>query len=207
VKLGKTSWLILILGVFIIAFGSLGITRAQQVEEQNELEDTLSVAEKRLANLQLRDLQTEKLNLEQQLAQAELQLEQSREALRHPITSIDVTDALFKVAGDCEVKITEISSSGVGTEALENINCSVIKLNIGVEGEVLKLIDFVTQLNTDFPTGLVKSADISTQALEADTVAEGLASDNETLIEEEEESAEEGNPTARIQMIIYSYQD
>ena len=82
-KLGKTSWLILILGIFIIAFGSLGVTRAQQVKEQSEAEDNLAVAEKRLSNLQLRDLQNDKLNLEQQLEQAEYQLNQAQESFLH----------------------------------------------------------------------------------------------------------------------------
>ena len=203
-KLGKTSWLILILGIFIIAFGSLGVTRAQQVKEQSEAEDNLAVAEKRLSNLQLRDLQNDKLNLEQQLEQAEYQLNQAQESLQQPIASIVVTDTLFDIAEDCGVVITQVSSTDIGKDMLQDVNYFVIRLSIVAEGEVLNLVNFVTKLNTDLPTGVVQSADISTNALEAEPLGETGASENETG-ESEEETEGEVIPSARIQLIIHSY--
>ena len=206
-KLGKTSWLILIVGILIIAFGSLGFTRAQQVDQQGQLDNELSVAEKRLANLQLRDLQNEKLNLDQQLEQAQFQLKTAKDALRQPIESIEVIDALFEIAAASNVVITDISSSGISRDKLQKIDISVSKLNIGVRGTVLDLITFVTNLNTDFAAGVVESAEINTRDLTAEE-DESAATGNETEEESEEETEEStgaATPTASIRMIIYRY--
>jgi len=61
----------------------------------------------------------------------------------------------------CDVTVMNISSSGVESGKLEGIACSVITLNAVVEGELSNLINFVIRLNTDFTTGVVKSAQIT----------------------------------------------
>jgi len=204
-KLGKTSWLILIVGILIIAFGSLGFTRAQQVDQQGQLDDKLSVAEKRLAGLQLRDLQNEKLNLEQQLEQAELQMKTAQDALREPIESIPVIDSLFQIAAASNVVITDINSSGITREKLEKIDVSVSKMTISVQGTVLDLITFVTRLNTDFSAGVVEATEINTQNLVAED-EESSMTDNETGEgPEEEEEQSGGMPSAFIRLIIYRH--
>ncbi len=66
---------------------------------------------------------------------------------------------------------------------LEGIPCSVLTFNIGVEGYVPSLISFVNRVNSDFVTGMVESVNIH-------------VSDNTT----------EQRSTAKIKLIIYSYQ-
>ena len=202
-KLGKTSWLIIVLGFFIIAFGSLGLARSQQVEEKSQLVDEITVAEKRLSNLQLKELYSQKEELEEQLNDTLSHLEVAKDALRQTIESADVTDSLFQIATASGVEITDISSLGIGEGELEDIACSVIKLTIMVTGDVPNLISYVTKLNTDFTTGLVTSAEISVLG-EAQEEMEGEAEEEEEG--EEEESEEADKPTANIQLIIYSYE-
>ncbi|MFH1651792.1 MAG: hypothetical protein ABID87_06825 [Chloroflexota bacterium] len=201
-KLGRTSWVILILGVLIIAFGSLGIARAQQVEERKQISEDLTIAEKRLTNLQLRELQSQKLNLEQGLEQEKYLLDNARIALDQTIDSIPVTDELFVIAAATRVKIMELTSTGVKNGDFQDVPVTVIKLNITADGEVLDLINFVTRLNTDIPTGAVQSVDIATEELDVEDVEAGTSGSENVTVEEEEEEA---IPRARIAMDIYSY--
>ena len=208
-KLGKTSLLIIVLGIFIIAFGSLGLARSQQVEEKSQLEDEITVAEKRLSNLQLKQLYSQNEELEEQLNDALSHLEVAKDSLRQTIESTDVTDSLFQIATASGVEITAINSSDIGEGELEDIACSVTRLTIMVTGDVPNLISYVTKLNTDFTTGLVTSAGISIQG-EAQEEMEGEAEEEEEGEEEgtgEEEGSEESDEaTANIQLIIYSYE-
>ena len=55
-KLSKTSWLILTVGVFVITFASLGAVSYQQVHQQDRLNEELAVAEMRLKGGKLEQL-------------------------------------------------------------------------------------------------------------------------------------------------------
>ena len=82
-KLGRASWIILTVGIIIVAFGSLGIARFQQSKEQEQLQEELSVAELRLEKFQLKQLRSQKEEFEERLDKAisrlrELFVSQSR---------------------------------------------------------------------------------------------------------------------------------
>ena len=196
-KLGKTSWVILILGVLVVAFGTLGIARAQQAQEQKQLDEELSVAEMRLSKIQLKGLRSQKDELEGRLEQTASQLEAAKDDLRQSIESITVVDSLFAIAEASGVEIIDVSSSELGSEKLEGIGCSIIRLTMRVEGDVPNLIGFVTRLNNDFITGVVRSVQMDTQEAyeEVGGEAEG----------EGEQAEEEEKPSVNIQMIVYSY--
>ena len=206
-KLGKTSWIVLTVGIILVAFGSLGIARAQQVDERQRLDDELAVAEVRLSKLQLNQLRSQQSELEKQSEQISLQLTAAKDNFRQPIESIEVTDTLFEIAGASGVEIIDYGSSDLGTGTIEGINCSIIRLNMVARGTVFNLINFVIKLNNDFPTGVVGSVAMDTQALEGE--AEEGATENQT---EEEEGAtenqteeEDNNPTASITLVVYAY--
>ncbi len=180
-KLSRTSWLILTAGVFVVAFASLGIAHAQQLQEQARLDDNLAIAQRRLTKLELRQLTLQKMETEKQLAQIRSQLETVQDKMRHPISSIQETDTIFNIAEACQVTVTDISSSDMSSDQLGNINCSVLTLTVRVNGEVTDLINFIIKLNNGFTTGTVKSADID-------------------IPQEAEESA-----SANIRMVVYSH--
>lgn len=181
-KLTKTSWLILSIGIFIVVVIGLGLTRSQQFHERDQLDEKLSIAEKRLNNLQVKDLREEQEALQGRLDESTRQLMAAKDSLRQPVESIDVTDEFFAVAYSCGVEVMSISSSGIKSEKLGDLACSVISLNARVTGEVSNLISFVIKLNNDFTSGVVKSAQMSIP----ETVYEGEAS-------------------AGIQMVVYAY--
>ena len=206
-KLGRTSWIILSVGIAIVAFASLGIARAQQVREHEQLQEELSITETRLENYQLKELQTQQKDLEEQLNQATSNLKAAKDNLRQPIESIGVTDSLFQIAESCGVEITGMSSSGIASDKLTGITCSTIQLAIDVEGDVANLISYVIKLNNDFTTGVVQSVNINTQEMTGEEI-EGEQTGEETGEEIEGEPGEEEveKPSAHIQLAIYTYQ-
>jgi peptidoglycan hydrolase CwlO-like protein len=182
-KLTKTSWLILSVGIFIVIVAGLGFTRSQQMQEQEQLDENLSVAEVRLGKLQVKDLRQQQEELQMRLDESKIQLAAAKDKLRQTVESINVTDEFFAIAQYCGVKIMSLSSSNIKSEKLGDIVCSVISLNAVVSGEVPDLISYVIKLNNDFTTGVVKSAQISIR-----------------------EKVDEGEASASIQMVVYAYE-
>ena len=180
-KLSKTSWLILAAGIFIVVFASLGITRSQQLQEQEQLDDELTIAEMRLNKFQVKQLRQQQGELQKQLDESTMQLTAGKDKLRQTIDSISVTDEFFEIARSCSIEVVGISSSNIGSEELGNIVYSMITLNAVVAGDTSNLISFVIRLNNDFTTGIVKSAQISIPEMADD------------------------RPSANILMVVYAY--
>ena len=182
-KLSKTSWLILTIGVFLVTLASLGLTRSQQLHEQDQLNQELSVDKMRVDNFQFEQLSYQQEELKKQLNETISQLKAARAMLSQPNESIIISDTLFEIARACDVEVIEVSSSVRTSRDLEGVTCSVLPLTMRVEGEVPNLINFVTRLNGDLTIGVVKSAEI--------TIPEAI---------------DEDKPSANIQLVVYSYQ-
>ena len=181
-KLGKTSWVLLIGGVLLIIFVSLGFAGTRQMRQQEKLATDLKVAQQRVANLQLEQLADRQEQLNVTLNKVNAELETAKNKMRQPNESIDVTDSLFQIAESCKVTIDEMSSAGLSNKEVAKIKCSSQSLNLFASGEVLDLIRFVARLNTDFTTGLVDSVNMNIP-----------------------EEGEEGLPSVRIQLYVYNY--
>lgn len=182
-KLSKTGWLILGVGLFIVVMAGLGITRSQQSQEQGRLSDELAVSQESLAALQTSGLQSQLADLQKKAQEEQAKLEAAQGQMDQTVVSASVTDKLFSVARSCGVLVTNFSSSPVETSVYQGIDLSTTSLNVAVEGELPALIDFVESLNHDFTTGVVKAAQIDIPPV----------SSNETS-------------KASIQMTIYSYE-
>ena len=180
--LSKTSWIILTVGISIIAFASLGFARAQQLHERNQLNEELSIAEISISKLKLEQLSSQREELEKQLTESIAQLETTKTILSQPAESIAASSTLFNIAETCGVEITEISSSGLASGDLEGITCSVLPFTVRAEGVISSLMSFIFTLNGDFITGAIETVDIS-------------AADNAT----------DGSSSANIQLLIYTY--
>ena len=224
-RLGKASWLMLTVGIIIVAFGSLGIARAQQVEQRDQVEEELTVAERRLDNFQLNQLRAQKEELEVRLEETVSQLNATKDELGQSIESIGVTESLFEIASANDVEITSISSTDISTGKLAGITSSIVRITLSVEGDVPDLISFITALNNDFTTGVVMSAAITIQERyegegegeqpegegegeQPEGEAEGEQSEGEGEGEQSEEEDEEETeqPLANIRLGIYTYQ-
>ena len=187
-KLSKTTWIFLVIGIFIILAAGLGMAYSQQHQEQSRLNEELALAQLRLNKYPPQQVSSQKEELESQLAKAESQLKAARASLYQSPESIEASDALFDLAQLCNVEVTEISSPGLTTEALDGVTLSVLPLTVTVEGDVLNLIDFIYRWTEEYSTGMVKSAEIGVPRTT------------------EEEETVGCKPSAIINLLIYSYE-
>ncbi len=195
-KLTKTSWLILTLGILVITFASLGAARSQKLNEGQQLSEDLAMAEMRLSKFDLKQLYSQQKGLEEQINQTTSQLEIAKASLSQPNDSITISDAVFHIAEACGVEVIEISSSSLTQGKLDKVGGPVLPLNTLVRGNVPNLIDFVIRLNKDLPTGVVKSAQITVPT----------ATDNTTATATDNTTAGIKPPSATIQLEVFAYQ-
>jgi hypothetical protein len=182
-KLSKTSWLIIIIGFFIIVLIGLGIVRSQQVHEQNELNEQLALTRSKMQLIQLEQLSHRQGELERQLSETDSKSESAKKILSQPVRSVTISDFLFDIAEANSVNITEINSSGLASEELAGVTCSVLPFTAKVEGELTNLVSYITKLNSNLATGFVKSVEINVP-----------------------ETSSTKKPSANIQLVIYTYQ-
>ena len=186
-KLSKASWLLLIGGIVIIIFASLGTARFQQAREQNQLDEELSLTKQRLDELQLEVLSTQQEELESQLVQIESEVATIENHLSSSIENIEVIEALFVALAEAtSVEVVEINSSSLTSKKVEEISFSALPFTVRVEGDVPNLLRFVRELSQKFPTNVVESIKMS--------------------IPEVIEGEEIEEPAATIQLLIYTYQ-
>lgn len=183
-KISKKTGLVIAIGIFVIALAGLFMVYSGQAGEKRELDEQLALVQSRLSGIQLEQLSSRQVELEEQLSQATSQFEAVKAILSQPVGSIAVTSSLFDLARAYGVEVIEITSPGPTTESLEGVTCSVISLTAKVEGKVPNLLGFVTRLNSHFTTGVVKSVTI--------TVLETGSSDN---------------ASADIQLAVYTFQE
>lgn len=193
IRLSRTSWIILIGGILVVAFASLGVARFDQFSEQEKLQKELAVAEKRLTTSQIKDITAKKQLLQEQLAQTQSQLEEIKSNLDRNVANIDVTSTVINIAHACNLIVVEINSIGVTGEKLAEVPCLVDRLEIVAAGDVDDLIYFVVSLNNGFDTGMVESAEIIVPELDT-----GSESETETGTETETEGSETENETMAL---------
>jgi len=182
-KLTKTSWILLTVGVFVIVFASLGVVLYQRLNQQSHLEDELKLAQQKLNVVQLEPLSQQRAELEEQLYEIVSESEDAKAALSQTVTSTAVSDRLFDIAATYDVTITELSSTGLAAEELEGVTCSALPFSGRVEGDLSDIVNFVVRLNNDLSTGVVRSV-----AINVPPTPNGE------------------NSTASLTLVIYSYQ-
>ena len=204
-KISKTAWLILGIGIFVIAFASLYLVYFQQGREQERLSDSLSVAQQTLPKLasekddwerQLTQLGSQLARLKSELARATSRLADSKTSFPKSVESIEYGERLFNIADGCDLVITEFTASEpgdkkveveVGDIKVEDVTYFVTSFTVDVEGEVTDILDFINTIATD-------EYFINATVVEVDMVVPELASE------------EEEKPSATIKLDIYGYQ-
>ena len=156
-KLSKTSWLVLTIGIFVIIFAGLGVARFQQFRQKNQLLGEIALAEQVLDRFQLEQLSSQKTELERQLTQTTSQFEAVKAIFSQPIKSVAASNILFDLAESYDLEVTEMSSLDTTDHSLDGIDCSAISLTAKVEGDVTNLVGFIVELNGQLATDVIRS--------------------------------------------------
>ncbi len=160
-KLSKTTWLVIAIGIFVVAGLGLGMVRSQQLDQQSQLNEKLTLAQSNLEGVQLEKLSSRQAELEKQLSQATPQFEEVKAILSQPVDSITASSILFDIAKAHDLEVTEVTSPGPASDSLEGVTLSVLSLTGKVEGDVSNLVSLVTKLNSSLTTGVIKSIEIT----------------------------------------------
>jgi len=219
-KLSKTAWLILGIGIFVIAFGGLCLVYFQQGSEREQLNDGLLVAQATLPKVisekedwerQLAQWESQLGQLKSELAQAKLLLAESKMSFPKAVESIEYDEEIFKIADNCDLDITKLTSSeprdkeaeGITSseprdKESEDITYSVTSFVVDVKGEVANILDFINTIATSkaFTTATVELVDIEVPQPLTEEEKEGLT---------EEEIEDREKPSATVSLAIYAY--
>jgi hypothetical protein len=174
--------IVIAIGIFVVVGIGLGMVRSRQVNEQNRLNEELTLVQSRLSVVQPEKLSSQQTELEKQLSQTISQCDAVKAILSRPVGSISVSRILFDVAEAYELKITRVTSPGLAGGDLEGVTCSVINVSATVEGDVPNLVNFIAKLNSQFATGVVNPIKITIP-----------------------EAASEEKASADIQLVVYTY--
>lgn len=232
-KLSKISWLILVIGIFVIAFGSLYWLYLQEGPKQNELSGQLSTVQARIPKLaaERANLESTLTELEDKLAQVTSQLKTAKVVFPAAVESIEVDELLFGIADDWDLEITSLTASEpsdlkvaveVETEdiELEDVTYLVTSFTVDVKGkapesdlteeEYKAYIDKAVDDILNFIHTIVTHRDFDTATIELVNIVipEPLSEKEKEALTEEEIEKREGIkvPSATIKLVIYSYE-
>ena len=192
-KLGKTAWLILGVGILVIALGSLYMVYRGQAEEQEKVNNSLSLAQATLSKLaaERANLESTLTEIENKLDQATSRLKPAKAAFPTSMESIEVDEQLFRIATiDWGLEVISLTASKptdsavkveVGDTEVGEVIYFVTSFTIAVKGEVSDILDFINTIVTqdDFNTATIELVNIKV--------------------------AESEKPSATIQLVIYGY--
>ena len=194
-RLSKTAWLILGIGIFIIAFGGLYMLYSQQDNEGKQLDDSLLAAQTTLPKVtsekedwerQLTQLESQLTQLDSQLTQATSLLAQRKMSFPESVESIEYDERLFQIANGSGLEITTLTASEPGDETVEvevedieveDITYSVTSFMVNVKGKASELpfeteealqnyIDVTVDKILAFITTIVTDKDFTTATVE-----------------------------------------
>ena len=213
-KLSRTAFLVLGIGIFIIAFVTLYVVYSGQSGEQRQLNDSLVTA-----NARLPKLVSDRTDLESQLAQRQNELSGAETALSHakanlslPVESIDYDETLVSFARDCDLEVAKLTASEPS--------------DLKVKGEAGEITYTITTLEVTVRSAESKPSSISLfDAYISNTIADALTfidtiakseGFNNATIElvrmenlkppaTEDDLTSAPKPSATIRLVIYNY--
>ena len=155
-KLGRLSQLILLIGVFLIIFIPLFLLNQQQPAKQSELKATLENLNKILAVAE-----TPKARLEAELAQATAETEATKAVFPDTSQSPEIIDSLLELAELNDICVTQTK---VSISEPENTIGPILRIEIGLRGQIPKFQNFLLALDDQLPTSQIKTIEFMTGA-------------------------------------------
>lgn len=186
-KLSKTALWILGIGFFIITSAVLVMLHAGQSGDIEQLEENLTVTQTVLTTLtsEREELNSQLLQLENQLDEAEAAYSQSQANFPQAVMSIEHDEELFLIADDYNLEVMSLTASEPRENKVEGIPFDNTIFEMEVRGEVSNILSFINNVTTG---GYFDSATVELVNMEVP------------------EPDEDETPTAVIKLIIYSYE-
>jgi len=149
-KLSKVAWLILGIGILVIATGSLYMVYLQEGREQQALNNSLSDAQAEYSRLTTDrgEKESQLTQLKGELADAESSFDEAEAKFPASVESIEYGAELFRIADGHDLVISTVTSSEPSYEGIGDITYFVTSFTVKVEGEVANILDFINTIAT-----------------------------------------------------------
>jgi type II secretory pathway pseudopilin PulG len=151
-KLSKKVWIIVGIGIIVVLLGIVFMVYFQQVREQQDLNERRDAAQTLSTKLD-----SDKGDLEDQLAQAESSLNTSQAQFPEVLESIEYGEDFFKIAygqnlytmaGGCGVDLTSLTASSPTDKKVGAVTYSVSSFVVVVEGNIDDILKFIDAIGT-----------------------------------------------------------
>ncbi len=189
-RLGRTAWLVLGIGVFVIAFATLFTIYFHQSAEGKELENSLAGTQTQLAKLisGKESLEAQLTQQQSKLASARALLSSARGSFPKLEASIEYDEVLSELADDYNLEVLSMEAEEPREKEVEDIIFLVVSFEVEVRGEMNSILNMVRAIAED---DRLASATVEAVAIKVPQV---------TIAGEEPEE-----PSATIELVGYSY--
>ncbi len=160
IKIGKKSWLTIIIGAVAIAVSGLSLTYFRQVNQYDQMREQYVQTQANLEQVQITTLLLNKAELEGELSEVTLQREKVQAQLSIPMASSIITKTLFGIAEKHNLEVRQMTSSVPSDETLEGVDLSQTTLAARIEGDSANFISFIVDLDRHFNTGVFRSVNM-----------------------------------------------
>jgi len=143
-KINSRVGLIVIVVVIVAALAGLYTVYSRQAAERNQLTEQLDRARTLLPGLA-----ANKENLEDQLAQAQSQLETSQTKFPAAIESIEYGEYIFGLAKKCNLQLATLNFPRPAGRTVGSVTYSVVSLSLPVSGSLDNIFKFIDMIKTD----------------------------------------------------------
>jgi hypothetical protein len=195
-KFSKKSITLLATGIVMIMVICLTTLYNNNGEQQSELLSQLDLIQPVIAKSSTREVSSRIQDIEQRQIEAESQMKAAKAQLQQPINAIVITDTLLDIAQITGVEIDKLNSPGIADTNIGDLGFTVLPIKLEVVGEVINLIDFISEFSKTYPTGLIKSVQMNIPT-----------EDEETEAGDPENFGEVSLPSASLEIQIYSCED
>ncbi|MBI2958220.1 MAG: hypothetical protein HYY32_05185 [Chloroflexi bacterium] len=161
----KTSMAVFGIGGAIVLTATFGAAYFNQSQEQEQLRQELSQTNARIAKLPSLpsndSLIAKRKDLDASIAQAKSDYDSTKTRLRAKLDSIEIAATLSQIASDSGVAVTGTESPGPAVEQLKGQKFASLTVTTRAQGDVPRLVDFVSKVTARFPTASIKSAELT----------------------------------------------
>lgn len=209
-RLSKIAWLVLGIGIFVIAFAAIFSIYSGQSGEKERLSDSLATSRSLLPKLiaQRGELEGQLTQWQSTLAEATSSLSKTEVKFPKSVESIEYDETLFKIADDCDLQVIELAASEPTNkeEKEADITYAVTTFEVVVQSKELPPStagDFETYIDEtvanilDFIHAIATSKEFNVGTIEV--------LDMKNLEPPAEISGDEEGPEAAVKLIIYGF--
>jgi len=202
-KISKTSWIVLLVGIFLIMSASIGWIYYQQLQQAKGIESEIAAARQALAVITFDNLNEQKAAINDEIENTNKAISDIQQDLYSEIYSINITELILSEAQGQDIAVKEMSSSGQTAALLGGIPFNSIKIDISLEGALIDIKTFVERLNERFPNSVTEY--VQMDRLDVETESEEDPESTPTPIPEIETGAMD-LMKGKISLTIYSYE-